>query len=399
MRTEKIFTVISMLLAVWITESFAAPSIRSVGTSGTSFGSASRAGSLRSASTKTSSTQLSSNVTTSVSDAADSGTRMAVLPGGTPKVSTPKLPSAGGAFVDLLTGIESRLDDLQAGVDAALPRDDFTQSAVEDLGFETADVAEGKYAPVDALDDYIARPTGGSAGQVLKLTADGVEWGIAGASVQIKTFENDSNLYYCGKTDGATCNVNNKNDSWVAVDMGTIASDGKTGWLRTQDDKVQVCYKETACGVGDTWTDLISLSAYAKNSDLETVRSLANAAKQTAETTQGSLSGYIAKPTGGSAGQVLKLTASGVAWGTVDTPSPNVQLATFDGDSKLYYCGKSGGAVCDTTDSTDGWQGVELSAIQGQDGKDACQHFRFDIDNTYTGTDGTKYDVMCTDED
>ena len=410
MRTEKLFTIISVLMAVCITEAFAAPSIRSVGTSGTSVGSASRASSLRSASTKATGSKLSSNVTSSAADAADSGTRMAILPGGTPKVSKPKLPSAGGAFVDLLAGIESRLDDLQAGVDAALPRDEFTDESVEGLGFENAETAEGKYASAEALDNYVVKPTdSGANGMVLKWTSgDGVEWGTAGALVQIKTFSDDSNLYYCGKTDGATCNVNNKSDNWVAVDLSSVVSDGvdgddgadgKTGWLRSAGDKVQVCYKETECGDSDRWDDLISLESYAKNSDLNAVRNLANAAKETAETTQGSLSNYIARPSGGTAGQVLKLTSNGVAWGAVDIPSPNVQLTTFDDDSKLYYCGKADGATCDKTDKTDGWTGVELSAIQGQDGKDACQHFRFDIDDTYSGTDGIKYDVMCTDGD
>lgn len=149
------------------------------------------------------------------------------------------------------------------------------------------------------------------------------------------------------------------------------------------------------------------------------------------------LASKLTKPTGsGNVGQVLKLgTGGAVTWGD----NVNVQLTTFAGDNKLYYCAKSSGS-CDTTDSTDDWTGVDIGSLQGDTGKTSwirnsgtavevcykatpctdndtwlelvkldditgpagadgktCQTFSFEQDNSYQGSDGTKYLIYCND--
>ena len=149
------------------------------------------------------------------------------------------------------------------------------------------------------------------------------------------------------------------------------------------------------------------------------------------------LASKLTKPTGsGNVGQVLKLgTGGAVTWGD----NVNVQLTTFTGDNKLYYCAKSSGS-CDTTDSTDDWTGVDIGSVQGDTGKTSwirnsgtaieacykttpctdndtwielvdldditgpqgpagqiCQTFSFVQDDSYSGNDGTKYNIYCAD--
>lgn len=369
MKAEKLFTIITVLFALGVTESFGAASIRStsVGASAPAT-TASRAGSLRSESAKAPTTKVSTSVSTAPV-ATDSG-RMASLPGGMPKVSKPNLPSAAYTATIDLSDIEARLADLQtnkadldalnglatlddldtkANADEIYTKDQvdelipdvsrfatktelntkanvssvYTKDEVDEMipeaGTSETRVGEiidnrlNSYSTTtqmnsainsatsglatttqmnsaissatsglattasvnSALGRYVQKPTSGNAGQVLALTDSGdVEWidAVSGANIQIKTF--DDILYYCGKTGGETCSESNVSDGWVATNMS--ASDGKTAWLKIENDIVYVCYKENECGAGDTWTQLTSLAAYAKSSDLTSLSNQIN---------------------------------------------------------------------------------------------------------------------------
>lgn len=542
MRTEKLFTVIGMLMVFGVAESFGAASIRSVG-GGESIGNSARAGSLRSGSLKASSAPVSSNISVSSSDATAAGTRMASLPGGMPKVSKPNLPSGAyyNATVDL-SDIEARLDDLQlrkAEVDAldsisvalstkasaddlqevsnaldakanaqevsdalatkanadsvydkdtvdgkltglgiidedgiksivdgkltpysttaqmntalsskANTNDVYTKSQVDtalDGKVSTGSVyskgevdnALSRKADASSLDNYVSKPTGGSAGQVLALNSSGgFEWvnQQSGSNIQIKTFDNI--VYYCGKPAGNTCNESNVSDGWVAINVPVSdGNDGKTAWLKIEGDIIYVCYKETQCGTGDTWTQLVSLGSYAKSSDLTSLSNqinnettglaaaynLANQANEaagnaytpdslttdviqglgfaTSDTisgtyaTQSSLNNYIPKPTdAGNSGDVLALNSTGDGFEWVTPSGTNPQLTTFEG--VLYYCGKPAGATCDPLVQTDGWASTGFT---GGGGGGGCQNFIFQLNENTSTSSELHYDIYCDD--
>ena len=100
MVTKNFLTGVCVLLAFGYSNAFGAASIRasSVGASGTSMGTAARAGSLRTSSSTVSTkpnASAPSSVATSTSD-----TRMPILPIGTPKATKPKLPTGGNVNLD-----------------------------------------------------------------------------------------------------------------------------------------------------------------------------------------------------------------------------------------------------------------------------------------------------------
>ena len=372
MRTEKLFTIICVLLAFNVTESFGAASIRTtaVGASGSTT-TASRAGALRTESVRNTN-NLSSSVSVTPSTSAESGGRMASLPGGMPKVSKPNLPSAAYTANIDLSGIEARLDDLQTN-----------KANVDDLdNFATRTELSGK-ADLSDLEDYATKDELEDKADASALT------GLA-TKAELNAKADISRVY-----DKET--VDAKLDGLGVVDADTVSSivDGKLSPYSTTT-QMNTAITSATSGLATTSALNTGLAGKANAGDVYTKTEVDT--KLTTKADASALNAKLDSPSGGSAGQVLKLTSNGVAWGTVDAPSPNVQLTTFNGDSKLYYCTKTSG-TCDTNDSTDNWTGVELSAIQGQDGqdgKDACQNFDFEEDTTYTGP-GTKFLIYCND--
>ncbi len=446
MRTEKLFTVIGMLFVGCITESFAAPSIRSVETSGNNVATTSRAGSLRSGSLKTSTGSVSSNVSVSSSDVAGE-TRMATLPGGMPKVSKPKLPSSGYASVDL-SDIEARLDDLQTN-----------KANVDDLdNFATRTELSGK-ADLSDLEDYATKDE-------LEDKADSSALTDLATKAELNAKADISRVY-----DKET--VDAKLDGLGAVDADTVSSivDGKLSPYSTTT-QMNTAITSATSGLATTSALNTGLAGKADASALSSYLTSANAANTYA--TKSQLDNKITRPTStGTAGQILKLASDGsTTWGD----NVNVQLTTFSGDNKLYYCAKSNG-ICDTANAGDNWTGVDigplkgeagktawlrkyngnvqvcykdtecdttdnwtnivalsdikgesgndgkaveiqkvddaikwrysgdstwqsivaLSELKGQDGKDACQNFSVERDTSYAGTDGTRYNLFCND--
>lgn len=261
MIAKHLLTSVFVILAFGVADSFAAASIRAgtVGASGAS-GTSARAGSLRvgsGASLSTKATTTSSNTATTSTDSS----RMPALPMGAPKVTTkPKLPSYSGGTVvsgDVdLSDVYNRIDTVEDKAEAA-------QSAAETAG-ATANAAQTTAEnAANAVAGKLDKPTGGGVNQVLKLNADGtVRWDTDSmANVQLAAFSNQ--LYYCGKTNGGTCNTSNQSDGWENSGLSAVSgADGKTAWLRKVDDGIQVCYKtnKEECANAD-YTTIVPLSA------------------------------------------------------------------------------------------------------------------------------------------
>jgi len=275
MIAKHLLTSVFVILAFGVADSFAAASIRAgtVGASGAS-GTSARAGSLRvgsGASLSTKATTTSSNTATTSTDSS----RMPALPMGAPKVTTkPKLPSYSGGTVvsgDVdLSDVYNRIDTVEDKAEAAQSAAETAgtvasnaQSAAETAG-ATANAAQTTAEnAANAVAGKLDKPTGGGVNQVLKLNADGtVRWDTDSmANVQLAAFSNQ--LYYCGKTNGGTCNTSNQSDGWENSGLSAVSgADGKTAWLRKVDDGIQVCYKtnKEECANAD-YTTIVPLSA------------------------------------------------------------------------------------------------------------------------------------------
>jgi len=287
-----------VILALGATDSFAAASIRAgtVGATGGA-GTSARAGSLRVGS----GASLSSKPVTT-SNASTTGTdsdRMAILPIGSPKVTTkPKLPTGGTVVV---SG-DVNLDDVWAGINAADSKAADAQSAAaaaqSAAGSAQTDAAEAKetaqsaadavalkasQSDVDTLSNTVTtlttnlntkldKPTGIVSGKVLKSDGNGgVSWADdEKGNVQLASFGNQ--LYYCGKSNGGTCDKANQSDGWTNSGLSAVAgADGKTAWLRKGATHIEACYKanQADCTDGDYTSNNVVALADIKGADGE----------------------------------------------------------------------------------------------------------------------------------
>lgn len=343
MRTEKLFTVIGMLMVFGVAESFGAASIRSIG-GAESVGSAARAGSLRSGSLKTSSAPVASNVSVS-SNTVTGGTRMASLPGGMPKVSKPNLPSGAyyNATIDL-SDIEARLDDLQL-----------------------------RKAEVDALDSInVALSTKADAQEVSDaLDAKASTDDLQEVSDALATKANAASVYDKDTVDSKLTNLGIIDEDGIkSIVDGKLTPYSTTAQINTAlSSKANTNDVYTKSQVDTALNGKVSTGSVYSKGEVD------NALSRKADSD--ALNNYMPKLTGGTEGQVLATDGNGGFTWVNQQSGSNIQIKTFD--DTVYYCGKSSGSTCSESNVSDGWVAINVPVSDGNDGKTAWLKIEGDV--------------------